>query len=279
MCSDILLSSNFAVFPELPWDETHLKPRSKQEEDDISTVGFANLPSKPPQICNDWVPDKFFTNFTAARCFSNSPMLQVHHDNNKDSSPPVEQDHSSLGQLFVSNSDLASCNPSEQQWVSMKRSPENNNADVLLGDLDTDSSSTITESCSSPDSEENLKFKPLNAGWSEDPVTPIFAKTFLDKSSKVTSLMHLDEADKVKLQDASTEECGQPSPVSILESPFLDEIQTTSEESVSGKLEKKQFHSVLKLLYRTRLDCVVLWLSTLESYKTLLVVLCCFSRI
>jgi len=126
---------------------------------------------------------------------------------------------------------------------------------------------------------QNLKFKPLNAGWNEDPVTPIFAKTFLDKSSKVTSLMHLDEADKVKLQDASTEECGQPSPVSILESPFLDEIQTTSEESVSGKLEKKQIHSVLKLFYRTRLDCVVLWLSTLESYKTLLVVLCCFSRI
>jgi hypothetical protein len=86
---------------------------------------------------------------------------------------------------------------------------------------------------------QNLKFKPLNAGWNEDPVTPIFAKTFLDKSSKVTSLMHLDEADKVKLQDASTEECGQPSPVSILESPFLDEIQTTSEESVSGNLEKK----------------------------------------
>lgn len=221
------------VFPELPWDETHLKPRSKEEEDDISTVGFANLPSKPPQICNDWVPDKFFTNFTAAGCFSNSPMLQVHHDNNKDSSPPVQQDHSSLGQLFVSNSDLASCNPIERQWVPMKHSPENNNADVLLCDLDTDSSSTVTESCSSPDSEENLRFKPLNAGWNEDPVTPIFAKTFLDKSSKVTSLMHLGEADKVKLQDASTEECGQPSPVSILESPFLDEIQTTSEESVS----------------------------------------------
>lgn len=150
------------VFPELPWDETHLKPRSKEEEDDISTVGFANLPSKPPQICNDWVPDKFFTNFIAAGCFSNSPMLQVHLDNNKDSSPPVQQDHSSLGQLFVSNADLASCNPIEQQWVSMvSSSPENNNADVLLCDLDTDSSSTITESCSSPDSEEVRIFQPL----------------------------------------------------------------------------------------------------------------------
>ncbi len=40
-------------------------------------------------------------------------------------------------------------------------SPENNNADVLLCDLDTNSSSTITESCSSPDREEVRIFQPL----------------------------------------------------------------------------------------------------------------------
>jgi hypothetical protein len=77
---------------------------------------------------------------------------------------------------------------------------------------------------------------PIDAGWSEDPVTPILVKKFLDKT-EVPSLMKLAEEDNMKLQpqgEASMEECGQPSPVSILESPFLDENLTTPEESIAG---------------------------------------------
>jgi hypothetical protein len=77
---------------------------------------------------------------------------------------------------------------------------------------------------------------PIDAGWSEDPVTPILVKKFLDKTD-VPSLMKLAEEDNIKLQpqgEASMEECGQPSPVSILEFPFLNENLTTPEESVAG---------------------------------------------
>jgi hypothetical protein len=45
------------------------------------------------------------------------------------------------------------------------------------------------------------------------------------------------EEDNMRLQpqgEVSMEECGQPSPVSILQSPFLDENLTTPEESVAG---------------------------------------------
>ncbi len=77
---------------------------------------------------------------------------------------------------------------------------------------------------------------PIDAGWSEDPLTPFLVKKFLDKTD-VPSLMKLANEDNMKLHpqgEASMEECGQPSPVSILESPFLDENLTTPEESVAG---------------------------------------------
>jgi hypothetical protein len=76
----------------------------------------------------------------------------------------------------------------------------------------------------------------LDVGWSEDPMktTPIFVKKILD-NTEVPSSTQLDKEDvDAKLQHALMEECGHPSPVSILESPFLDESPTTSEESISG---------------------------------------------
>jgi hypothetical protein len=82
---------------------------------------------------------------------------------------------------------------------------------------------------------QNLKIT-LDVGWSEDPMktTPIFVKKILD-NTEVPSLTRLDKEDvDAKLQHALMEECGHPSPVSILKSPFLDESPTTSEESISG---------------------------------------------
>jgi len=82
---------------------------------------------------------------------------------------------------------------------------------------------------------QNLKIT-LNVGWSEDlmKTTPIFVNKILD-NTEVPSLTQLDKKDvDAKLQHASMEECGHPSPVSILESPFPDESPTTSEESISG---------------------------------------------
>jgi hypothetical protein len=95
-----------------------------------------------------------------------------------------------------------------------------------------------------------------DASWSEDAVTPIFEKKklLMDIETKVPSSMsmRLDKReDNAKLLQASAatsvEECGQPSPVSILESPFLDESPTTtSEESISGKkLSAKQTQKFL----------------------------------
>jgi hypothetical protein len=77
---------------------------------------------------------------------------------------------------------------------------------------------------------------PIHASWTDDPVTPILVKKFLDKTD-VPSLMKQAEEDNMRLQpqgEVSMEECGQPSPVSILQSPFLDENLTTPEESVAG---------------------------------------------
>lgn len=65
---------------------------------------------------------------------------------------------------------------------------------------------------------------PMDAGWSEDAVTPISVK----KSTEATS-MQLEES-----RATGIEECGQPSPVSVLESPFLDEVPTTPEASLAG---------------------------------------------
>ena len=64
----------------------------------------------------------------------------------------------------------------------------------------------------------------MDAGWSEDAVTPISVK----KSTEATSIQ-LEESPATGI-----EECGQPSPVSVLESPFLDEVPTTPEASLAG---------------------------------------------
>ncbi|CAM6016240.1 unnamed protein product [Sphagnum balticum] len=216
------------VFPELSLDESNLKPRSK--EDDSSSIGSKISASMPTQRGNnDSILDTFFTDFEDSGCFTKR-SLQFDHDESDSSA--IQQDHSSLHHLFMSDSE-ASLNPSPQ-GSKVSSLPVNDEDVLLLRDLDIDSSSSVCHSCSTPDNEESIHV-PIDAGWSEDPVTPILVKKFLDKTD-VPSLMKLAEEDNMKLQpqgEASMEECGQPSPVSILESPFLDENLTTPEESVA----------------------------------------------
>ncbi|KAH8934404.1 hypothetical protein BDL97_18G081600 [Sphagnum fallax] len=214
------------VFPVLPLDESNLKPRSK--EDDSSSIRSKISASMPTQRGNnEWTPDTFFTDFEDSGCFTKR-SLQFDHD--KSDSSTIQQDHSSLHHLFMSDSE-ASLNPSPR---GSKVSSLPVNDVLLLRDLDIDSSSSVCHSCSTPDNEESIHV-PIHASWTDDPVTPILVKKFLDKTD-VPSLMKQAEEDNMRLQpqgEVSMEECGQPSPVSILQSPFLDENLTTPEESVA----------------------------------------------
>ncbi|CAK9211620.1 unnamed protein product [Sphagnum troendelagicum] len=216
------------VFPVLPLDESNLKPSSK--EDDSSSIGSKISASMPTQRGNnEWTPDTFFADFEDSGCFTKRSS-QFDHD--KSDSSTIQQDHSSLHHLFMSDSE-ASLNPSPQ-GSKVSSLPVNDEDVLLLRDLDIDSSSSVCHSCSTPDNEESIHV-PIHAGWTEDPVTPILVKKFLDKTD-VPSLMKQAEEDNMRLQpqgEASMEECGQPSPVSILQSPFLDENLTTPEESVA----------------------------------------------
>lgn len=181
------------VFPVLPLDESNLKPRSKG--DDSSSIGSKISASMPTQRGNnEWIPDTFFTDFEDSGCFTKR-SLQFDHD--KSDSSTIQKDHSSLHHLFMSDSE-ASLNPSPR-GSKVSSLPVNDEDVLLLRDLDIDSSSSVCHSCSTPDNEEakedNMRLQPQG--------------------------------------EASMEECGQPSPVSILQSPFLDENLTTPEESVA----------------------------------------------
>jgi hypothetical protein len=267
------------VFPELPMEpETmtsslNLSQRSyKGDNCMMRTTTSENWPSTPgPQIPNNWIHEttSVFTDFAPAisgHCLpARSPLLQVDHDEDSSSSQAFQQDHSSLHRLFMSDSESSSSSFSPigscSAWgskVKSSSSPKKDEEVIIVecdDHLDTKSSSTAC-SKSSPDSDEKFRMSVDDASWTEDAVTPIFEKKklLMDIETKVPSSMsmRLDKnEDNAKLLQASAaasvEECGQPSPVSILESPFLDESPTTtSEESISGKkLSAKQTHKFL----------------------------------
>lgn len=136
------------VFPVLPLDESNLKPRSK--EDDSSSIGSKISASMPTQRGNnEWTPDTFFTDFEDSGCFTKR-SLQFDHD--KSDSSTIQQDHSSLHHLFMSDSE-ASLNPSPR-GSKVSSLPVNDEDVLLLRDLDIDSSSSVCHSCSTPDNEE-----------------------------------------------------------------------------------------------------------------------------
>ncbi|CAM6051340.1 unnamed protein product [Sphagnum compactum] len=235
-------SVNKVVFPELPWDETHLKRRSKEDDSMIRSENSTS--TTPGMMCNDWIPKTFSEDFPVPGGSTKSSLqnLQRHDHDKKDlslsssssSSSSIQQGHSSLCQFFVSETEVTSLN---RIWGSKLLSLPENDDNIVQLDFSTNSSSIAFHGCSSPDhnnNQENLKIT-LDVGWSEDPMktTPIFVKKILD-NTEVPSLTQLDKEDvDAKLQHALMEECGHPSPVSILESPFLDESPTTSEESIS----------------------------------------------
>jgi len=65
----------------------------------------------------------------------------------------------------------------------------------------------------------------VDAGWSEDVmVTPPALKKFEEKLAQGSLYSDV----------SCVEECGQPSPVSVLENPFLDEVPMTPEASLAG---------------------------------------------
>lgn len=65
----------------------------------------------------------------------------------------------------------------------------------------------------------------VDPGWSEDVMmTPPALKKFEEKLAQ----------DSLYSDVSCVEECGQPSPVSVLENPFLDEGPTTPDASLAG---------------------------------------------
>jgi hypothetical protein len=72
----------------------------------------------------------------------------------------------------------------------------------------------------------------VNAGWSsEDAVSPILLQKFNKSSPVSTKILNTAECQLASLS-SRVDECGQPSPVSVLESHFLDDSPTTPETSL-----------------------------------------------
>lgn len=69
----------------------------------------------------------------------------------------------------------------------------------------------------------------MASDWSEDAMTPPALKKFEEKLAQGFS-----ESDDSHVSCAD-ESCGQPSPVSVLQSPFLEEAPTTPDASLAGK--------------------------------------------
>lgn len=72
----------------------------------------------------------------------------------------------------------------------------------------------------------------VDAGWSsEDAVSPILLQKFNKNSPVSTKILNTAECQLASLS-SSVDECGQPSPVSVLESHFLDDSPATPETSL-----------------------------------------------
>ncbi|CAM6052101.1 unnamed protein product [Sphagnum compactum] len=106
---------------------------------------------------------------------------------------------------------------------------DNDDEESVGADLDTCSTRAVCDASSTPDRLEIQKMH-LDAGWSEDAVSPNLLKKF-DEDTTV-SAMHLNRPDcQLASLGLVVDECGQPSPVSVLESHFLDESPTTTPDA------------------------------------------------
>ena len=85
-----------------------------------------------------------------------------------------------------------------------------------------------TEGAMTPPALKKFEEKLAHAEWSEGAMTPPALKNFEEKLAQ--SFCESDNS-HVPCGD----ECGQPSPVSVLQSPFLEEAElTTPDESLAG---------------------------------------------
>jgi hypothetical protein len=154
-------SVNEPVFPELPWDETHLKRRSKEDDSMIRSENSTS--TTPGMMCNDWIPKTFSEDFPVPGRSPKSSLqsLQRHDHDKKDlssssSSSSIQQGHSSLCQFFVSETEVTSLN---QIWGSKLLSLPENDDNIVRHDFSTNSSSTAFHGCSSPDHNNNQEVR------------------------------------------------------------------------------------------------------------------------
>ncbi len=154
-------SVNEPVFPELPWDETHLKRRSKEDDSMIRSENSTS--TTPGMMCNDWIPKTFSEDFPVPGGSPKSSLqnLQRHDHDKKDlssssSSSSIQQGHSSLCQFFVSETEVTSLN---QIWGSKLLSLPENDDNIVRHDFSTNSSSTAFHGCSSPDHNNNQEVR------------------------------------------------------------------------------------------------------------------------
>jgi flagellar biosynthesis GTPase FlhF len=154
-------SVNELVFPELLWDETHLKRRSKEDDSMIRSENSTS--TTPGMMCNDWIPKTFSEDFPVPGGSPKSSLqnLQCHNHDKKDlssssSSSSIQQGHSSLCQFFVSETEVTSLN---QIWGSKLLSLPENDDNIVQLDFSTNSSSTTFHGCSSPDHNNNQEVR------------------------------------------------------------------------------------------------------------------------
>lgn len=84
-----------------------------------------------------------------------------------------------------------------------------------------------SEDAMTPPALKKFEEKLAHAGWSEDAMTPPALKKFEEKLAQGFS-------DSDDSHVPCGDECGQPSPVSVLQSPFLEETPTTPDASIAG---------------------------------------------
>ncbi|XP_024361976.1 uncharacterized protein [Physcomitrium patens] len=104
--------------------------------------------------------------------------------------------------------------------------------DEAGADVDACSNSASCDTGGTPERLE-IQIMPVAAGWSEDVATPPALKKFEEK-------LALGFCDSDEGHTLSAEECEQPSPVSVLVSPFLDEVAMTPATSFTGSQQTKK---------------------------------------
>ncbi|KAG0583168.1 hypothetical protein KC19_3G114600 [Ceratodon purpureus] len=142
------------------------------------------------------------------------------------------RNHLNLQDMFeVVSGDRPDDSTGRRRSFCLSESPERlltpSDDEEAAGDLDTCSNSAVCDTGGTPERLEIQKM-PVDPGWSEDAMmTPPALKKFEEKLAQESFYPDI----------SCVEEGGQPSPVSVLENPFLDEGPTTPDASLAGSQE------------------------------------------